>query len=62
MVRYPDLSKVGTPGTLEYREIFFDLPGNFRKILLFQKILVVNPKSQRHEPVEVKSVYFPSKW
>ena len=41
---------------------FFDLPGNFRKILLFQKILVVNPKSQRHELVEVKSVSFPSKW
>ena len=42
---------------------FFDLPGNFRKIRLFQKILVVlNPKSQAHEPVEVESVYFPSKW
>ena len=41
---------------------FFDLPGNFRKILLFQKILVVNPKSQRHEPVKIKSVDFPSKW
>ena len=41
---------------------FSDLPGNLRKILLFQKILFVNPKSQRQEPVEVKSVYFPSIW
>ena len=52
---------MGTLGTLEYREIFLIYRKIFEKSY-FKKILVVNPKSQIHEPVEVKSVHFPSKW
>ena len=59
---YAYLSKVGTPGTLKYREIFLIYREIFEKSYCFKRILVVNPKSERHELVEVKSVHCPSKW